>query len=199
MNLRHTMKGRRAVTAVAIATGLFLTVAGCGGGGDGDKPSNSESSSAPSNNADEGDDKQGTESSAADPVLAEVKGEGGLTLVVTSANRDAGGFVTVEGTVTNNTGGRWMAVEWRGDERELAKNGGSVAGASLVDQAGKKKYLVLRDTSGRCLCTQFSGGVRDGESSQWFAQFPAPSEGATQVDFQVGAMPPATIELSEGE
>lgn len=107
--------------------------------------------------------------------------------------------MTVEGKVTNNTGGRWMAVEWRGDERELAKNGGSVAGASLIDQAGKKKYLVLRDTSGRCLCTQFSGGVRDGESAQWFAQFPTPPEDTTSVDFQVGSMPPATIELSEGE
>lgn len=174
MNLRHTMKGRRTVTAVAIATGLVFTVAGCGMGGDDDKPSNSESSSAPSKESDAGDDKKDTEAPAEDTVLAEVKGEDGLALVVTSANRDAGGFVTVEGTVTNNTGGRWMAVEWRGDERELAKNGGSVAGANLIDQGGKKKYLVLRDTSGRCLCTQFSGGVRDGESAQWFAQFPAP-------------------------
>ena len=199
MKFRYTMKGRTALTTVTIATGLVLTVAGCGGGGDDDKSSDSESSSAPSKKSDGGDDKQDTEAPAADSVLAEVKGEDGLTLVITSANRDGGGFVTVEGSVTNNTGGRWMAVEWRGDERELAKNGGSVAGAGLIDQSGKKKYLVLRDTSGRCLCTQFSGGVRDGESAQWFAQFPAPPVGTTQVDFQVGSMPPATIELSEGE
>ncbi|MEE1833340.1 hypothetical protein [Streptomyces sp. SP17KL33] len=198
MKFRYTMKGRAALTTVTIATGLVLTVAGCSGG-DGDTSSDSKSPSTASKESDGGDDKQETETSAADSVLAEVKGENGLTLVVSSASRDSGGFVTVEGTVTNNTGGRWMAVEWRGDERELAKNGGSVAGANLVDQAGKKKYLVLRDTSGRCLCTQFSGGVRDGESAQWFAQFPAPPEGTTSVDFQVGAMPPATIELSGDE
>lgn len=90
MNLRHTMKGRRTVTAVAIATGLVLTVAGCGMGGDDDKPSNSESSSAASKESEAGDDKKDTEAPAEDTVLAEVKGENGLTLVVTSANRDAG-------------------------------------------------------------------------------------------------------------
>ncbi|MBD9722888.1 hypothetical protein PV755_06075 [Streptomyces caniscabiei] len=198
MKFRYTMKSRMALTTVTIATGLVLTVAGCSGG-EGDTSSDSKSPSSSSKESDGGDDKQETETEAADSVLAEVKGENGLTLVVSAAGRDAGGFVTVEGTVTNNTGGRWMAVEWRGDERELAKNGGSLAGANLVDQAGKKKYLVLRDTSGRCLCTQFSGGVRDGESAQWYAQFPAPPEDTTSVDFQVGSMPPATIELSEGE
>ncbi len=35
MDLRHTMmKGRRALSALAITAGLLLTVAGCGGGGD---------------------------------------------------------------------------------------------------------------------------------------------------------------------
>ncbi|MGW0845379.1 hypothetical protein ACWD26_35645 [Streptomyces sp. NPDC002787] len=197
MNLRHTMKGRRAVTAVAIATGLLLTVAGCGGGGDDDKSSNTESLSTPSKgNGD--DDKQESEAPATESVLAEVKA-GGLTLKVTSAARDGGGFVTVEGTVTNGTGKPWVGAEWRGDENELAKNGGSIAGANLVDQTGKKKYLVLRDTEGRCLCTRFTGGVGTGATTDWFAQFPAPPEGTTSVDFQVGSMPPATIELSEDE
>jgi hypothetical protein len=131
-------------------------------------------------------------------VLAEVKGESGLTLTITSAKRDSGGFVTVEGSVTNNREGFWSAADWRGDERELSKNGGSIAGASLIDQGGKKKYLILRDTAGRCLCTKFDGGVDKGATADWFAQFPAPPEDTTKVDFQVGAMPPASIEISEG-
>ncbi|MGI5195172.1 hypothetical protein ACQEVY_16275 [Streptomyces sp. CA-288835] len=197
MNLRHTMKGRTVLTAVAITTGLVLTVAGCGGGGD-DQPDKA-ASSAPAKDDDKGDD-QGKESEAAEPdqVLAEATGDG-ITLKVTSATRDDGGFVTVEGTVTNGSSGSWVAADWRGDERELAKNGGSVAGASLVDQEGKKKYLILRDTEGRCLCTRFSGALRQGESADWYAQFPAPPEDTTKVDFQVGALPPASIELTEGE
>lgn len=197
MDFRHTMKGRRALSAVAITTGLLLTVAGCGGGGDDTSDKGGSSTSAPATNTGGGGPTQ-SKAPESDPPLAEVKGENGLVLTVTSAKRDTGGFVTVEGTVTNNTGNIWVAAEWRGDESELAKNGGSIAGANLIDPKGKKKYLILRDTSGRCLCTQFTGGVRAGESSQWFAQFPAPPAGVNAVDFQVGSMPPASIEISEG-
>jgi hypothetical protein len=199
MDLRHTMKGRRALSAVAITTGLLLTVAGCGGGGDDGKSAKETASSSTSARSSSGGDEPESESPESSPVLAEVKGENGLVLAVTAAKRDSGGFVTVEGTVTNNTGTLWVAANWRGDESELVKNGGSIAGASLVDQKGKKKYLILRDTSGRCLCTKFTGGVREGATADWYAQFPAPPEGTTKVSFQVGAMPPATVELSEGE
>jgi hypothetical protein len=197
MKFRYTTRGRAALTAVTIATGLVLTVAGCGGGGDDDNPPKKDSSAKPSqDNKDEA--KEESEAPATRSVLAEVKA-GGLTLKVTSAIRDGGGFVTVEGTVTNGTGKPWVGAEWRGDESELVKNGGSIAGANLIDPNGKKKYLVLRDTEGRCLCTRFTGGVQTGATTDWFAQFPAPPEGTTSVDFQVGSMPPATIELSEGE
>jgi hypothetical protein len=195
MTYRHTRKGRRALSAVAITAGLLLTVAGCGGGDD-DSGKDSPSSSAPAKTGDDG--KKESEQSSSDAVLAEVKGESGLTLTIASAERDDGGFVTVEGSVTNNRQGFWSAADWRGDERELSKNGGSIAGASLVDQKGKKKYLILRDTSGRCLCTKFDGGVDQGATADWYAQFPAPPEDTTKVDFQVGSMPPASIEISEG-
>ncbi|GAA3855261.1 hypothetical protein GCM10023084_06620 [Streptomyces lacrimifluminis] len=198
MKFRRTMKSRRAVTAVAIATGLLVTVAGCGGG-DGDKTDKNASSSAPSRT--DGGKTEETESQppAAEPALAEVK-NGDITLAVTSAVRDQGGFVTVNGTVTNSGGDFWVAADWRGDERELSKNGASLAGAALVDSKAKKKYLVLRDTDGRCLCTKFEGGgVDTGQTTDWFAQFPAPPEDSTQVNLQVGTMPPASIEISEGE
>ncbi|MFE9683677.1 hypothetical protein [Streptomyces sp. NPDC006285] len=197
MNIRRTTKGRTVLTAVAITTGLVLTVAGCGGGGDDDKGSDKNTSSSPAK-SDGNDDGQQSEAPPAKEILAEVKA-GGLTLAVTSAGRDEGGFVTVKGTVTNGSGKSWVAADWRGDERELAGNGGSIAGASLVDQAGKKKYLVLRDTEGRCLCTRFTGGLQSGETTEWFAQFPAPPEDTTKVSFQVGSMPPAAVEISEGE
>ncbi|MGV9566498.1 hypothetical protein [Streptomyces sp. NPDC003480] len=199
MDFPRTKKGRRALSAVAVATGLVLTVAGCGGSSDGQSDKGAAASSAPARSSGGTGQKQSqAPQTQTDAALAEVKGENGLTLTVTSAKRDNGGFVTVEGTVTNNTGTLWVAADWRGDERELASNGGSIAGASLIDQKGKKKYLILRDTSGRCLCTQFTGGVKAGASAQWFAQFPAPPEGTDTVDFQVGAMPPASVELSQG-
>ncbi|MEU8591582.1 hypothetical protein AB0C59_31980 [Streptomyces sp. NPDC048664] len=196
MDLRRIMKGGRALSAVAITSGLLFMAAGCGLGGGDKQGEKTPASPAPARSS--GSARQESQDPQAAPVLAEVKGENGLTLSVTSAKRDGGGFVTVEGTVTNDTGTLWVAADWRGDEQELARNGGSVAGASLIDQKGKKKYLILRDTSGRCLCTQFTGGVRNGATTQWFAQFPAPPQSTTHLDFEVGAMPPASIDLSEG-
>jgi len=198
MDLRHTMKGRRALSAVAITTGLFLAVAGCGGGDGDGKSDKGASSSASANQSSGGNKDTASQTTTPEQALAEVKG-GDLSLKVTSAARDQGGFVTIEGTVTNSGSKSWVAADWMGDERELAKNGGSIAGASLVDQAGKKKYLVLRDTEGRCLCTRFTGGVQPGDTKDWFAQFPAPPSDTTKLDFQVGSMPPASIELTEGE
>lgn len=133
-----------------------------------------------------------------DKTLAEVKGNG-ITLTVTSATRDQGGFLNVTGTVTNGTSALWLGTQWKSEETELQGNGGSVAGASVVDQEGKKKYLVLRDTEGRCLCTKFEGGIDQGKSADWFAQFPAPPEGTKSVQLQVPTMPPAQLNLTEGE
>lgn len=201
MSMRHTMKARRALTAVAITTGLVLTVAGCGGG-EGDKPS-AGSSSTSTDKGKGGEEKPEESDSQAPPeetVLAEVTGGGdNTTLIVNSAVRDEGGFLTVSGKVKNGKGKFWNPGNWRGEEKELSENSASMAGASLVDRAGKKKYLILRDTDGRCLCTQFSGGFKEGEEKTWFAQFPAPPAGTTKVDFQIADMPVAPIEISDGE
>ncbi len=190
------MKVRRALTAVALASGLVLGVAACGGDG-GDKE-NTSSESSPAKN-DDGKKQEEPEAPAEETVLAEVTGGDSIKLTITSAVRDKGGFLTVTGKVTNGGSGRWVAREWQGDENELRGNSSSMAGASVVDKAGKKKYLILRDTEGRCLCTRFQSGLGDGDSTNWYAQFPAPPESATTVDFQIADMPPATIEISEGE
>ncbi|MFF1769294.1 hypothetical protein [Streptomyces sp. NPDC058249] len=196
MDLRHTMKGRRTLTAVAITAGLLLTVAGCGGGGGDDKSKETSSTSSASSGKDESGSQQSPAPSA-DKVLATAKA-GDITVTITSAQRDQGGFVTVSGQVTNGGSSSWLGADWQSNETELAGNGGSLSGASLVDEKGKKKYLVLRDTSGRCLCTKFSR-VRPGDSTSWFAQFPAPPEGTNAVNFQVGSLPPTAINLTEGE
>ncbi|MFJ4874897.1 hypothetical protein ACIP93_06750 [Streptomyces sp. NPDC088745] len=200
MSMRHAMKARRALTAVAITTGLALAVAGCGGDS-GKQPSNPPASSAPKPGKEPDQKPKGTEATSPtnDAVLAEIKGgKFDATIKINSAVRDAGGFLTVSGKVSG-AGRFWNPNTWSGDERELKANGASMAGASLVDRAGKKKYLVLRDTDGRCLCTQFTGGFKAGEEKPFFAQFPAPPAGTTKVDFQIADMPPASIEISEGQ
>ncbi|MEU9579492.1 hypothetical protein [Streptomyces chilikensis] len=188
------MKRKVRLGLVGVASGCALLLAGCGGGDSDDQKAKPTKSSASG-------ESQGapTESNAPaeDAVLATAK-DGDITVTVTSANRDAGGFVTLTGSLTNNGAKAWYAEDWQSAETELAGNGVSMAGASLVDEEGKKRYLVLRDTNGRCLCTKFSR-VAAGDTKDWYAQFPAPPEGSTEVKFQVGSMPPATVQLSAGE
>jgi hypothetical protein len=193
MSMRRT-KTRGATAAAALAGVLVLALSGCGGGDDDPEPE--KSSAAASSGQQSGG---GGDDSDADSPLAQVRG-GDLTLTLTSAVRDSGGFVTVNGSVTNNGGQNWAGLEWVSEETELAqKNRASMAGAKLIDKKGKKRYYILRDTEGRCLCTSFTpGGVPAGETKDWYAQFPAPPGGNDEVDFQIADMPPATITISEG-
>ncbi|RAJ71619.1 hypothetical protein K378_00439 [Streptomyces sp. Amel2xB2] len=192
MTMRRAIRPRKGMTAtVAITTGLVLAVAGCSGddgGDDGKKPGDSQQE----NNPDGGD------SGDSGKVLAQVKGGkgGALTLTITSAARDDSGFTTFKGTLKND--GPTVAVlpGWSSEESELQDNGLSMAGATMVDKKGKKRYFILRDTNGHCLCTRFTGGFEQGETSEWFAQFPAPPSSTGKVDFQVADLPSATVKLS---
>lgn len=193
MSIRRTTKYRRRIAVAALTAGLVLAAAGCGDGGGDDGNAASAGASG---------DKGGGAGEKADgggEPLGEARGNDDITLTFESAVRDEGGFVTVTGKVTNGGSGLWLSPSWSGDERELAaKNAASMAGAKLVDKKDKKRYYILRDTEGRCLCTVFQGGVKSGESKTWYAQFPAPAAGSEEVDFQIADMPPATIPLSEG-
>lgn len=187
-------KARSVLGAVVVVNALAFVLAGCGTGGEGDDRPPAKGESQGGSTREEGAPRP---SASEEQALAQIKG-GDVTVTVGSAVRDSGGFLTVSGSVQNTGSGIWVASDWQSDERELKKNGGSLAGATVVDTAAKKKYLVLRDTTGRCLCTKFEGGVDEGKTVEWYAQFPAPPEESKQVELQIGSMPPATIQISEG-
>ncbi|MEU3463750.1 hypothetical protein ABZ721_27850 [Streptomyces sp. NPDC006733] len=197
--MQRSTVGRRAAVAVALAAGVALTLAGCGGGGDG-KPSDNKASTksaAPSGGSSSGG-SSATPSPESTQVLAQIKGEKNIVVTINSAVRDTGGFVTVSGTVTNNGDEVFTAGSWQGPEVALVSSGSSVAGAVLVDQVGKKRYYVLRDTEGKCLCTMGLNLIQPKETRPIFAQFPAPPTSTTSVEFQLPTMPPAKIQISEG-
>ncbi|MFD0719605.1 hypothetical protein [Streptomyces globosus] len=118
-----------------------------------------------------------------------------MTLAINSAARDAGGFLTVSGEL-KNTGSQAFAstAAWRGNE--LNSSGASVAGVTLIDKAGKKRYYVLRDTEGRCLCTTGLTVIEAGQTVPFFAQFPAPPTSTTEVEFNLPTFASATIKIS---
>jgi hypothetical protein len=191
--------GRAAVAAVACTAAAVLTLAGCGGDSGGEQPKGGGTTKA-SASTDDGGSAPGSSTPSAEPtqVLAQLKGEKDMTVTINSATRDSGGFVTVKGTITNNGTESFTAIQWRGTEIALSKSGSSVAGAVLVDEVGKKRYYVLRDTEGKCLCTMGLVGIQPKETRPFFAQFPAPPASTTEVDFELPTMPPAKIQISEG-
>src|SRR5690606_27896103 len=132
-----------------------------------------------------------------DEPLAELRGQDGLLLALTTAERDSGGFLTINGELKNE-GAKRIAVPavLRGNETEIIRHGRTLGGATLVDSKGKKRYYVLRDTDGRPLTTTDLGIIKPGETIPVFMQFPAPPTSTTEVSFQLPTFPSATIEVS---
>lgn len=191
MRIRFTTNARRGMVALTVAAGLALGVAACGGGGDDDKPDSSPSASRSS-----GSNPSAQEGQSSEP-LAELKGPSGLLLQITSAARDSGGFVTVNGDLKNE--GSEVAVvpaALSGNETEIMNNGRSLGGATLVDSKGKKRYYVLRDTDGRPLTTTGFTSIKPGETMDVFLQFPAPPSSSTELTFQLPLFASAAIQIS---
>lgn len=189
---RQTRRAARSAAALAMAASLAGALVACGGSGAAETSDSAAATGTPAHSA-----GAGAARTAPQEALATIKGPQGIVMTLTSATREAGGFVTVSGTV-RNTGDQPFteAADWRGDEEALVKNGGSLAGATLVDLANKKRYYVLRDTDGRCLCSTGLDIIEPHATVPVFAQFPAPPATTTQVDFDVPTLPTASIVIS---
>ncbi len=129
--------------------------------------------------------------------LGGAEGSDGLLLQVTSARRDSGGFVTINGSLKND-GARSIVIPsaLSGNETEIIRNGRSFGGATLVDPKGKKRYYVLRDTEGRPLTTTGFSTIKAGDSLAVFMQFPAPPANTDEVEFQLPTFASASIQIS---
>ncbi|MFI0505019.1 hypothetical protein ACH3WN_19590 [Streptomyces albogriseolus] len=192
MSVRFTTRARTGAVALVVAAGLALGVGGCGGGGDSEdgKPKASASAS-------KGTDPNPSTQEGSDEILAELRGEGGLILKITSATRDAGGFVTVNGELKNDSSEpARVSLRAAGVETEILRHGPSLGGATLVDSASKKRYYVLRDTDGRPLTTTNMPRLKAGESIPVFMQFPAPPADTSEVTFQLPSFASGTIQIS---
>ncbi|MFJ6778307.1 hypothetical protein [Streptomyces yangpuensis] len=173
---------------------LTLALTGCGGEGKSDKPAASNSAK-PQVGSEASPSGAGKSETAPTQVLATVNGESGMVLTINKAARDAGGFLTIEGQLKNNGTAPYVnTAPWRGNE--LNASGVSVAGVTLVDKAGKKRYYVLRDTDGRCLCTTGLNIIEANQTMPFFAQFPAPPSSTAEVDLSLPTFATATVKLS---
>ncbi|MFS4108079.1 hypothetical protein [Streptomyces sp. PD-S100-1] len=192
MIIRFTARARRGMAALAAVGCLAIGAVGCGGGNDDGKKPNPSTSAARSNGS-----KPSAQEGTSEAPLAELRGPDGLLLQITSAQRDSGGFVTVNGTLKND--GAKSAVipsQMSGDETEIIKHGQSLGGATLVDSGGKKRYYVLRDTEGRPLTTIGLTTIESGQTLPVFMQFPSPPTNVTDVTLQLPTFSSGTVKIS---
>ncbi|MFF3989703.1 hypothetical protein ACFY0B_34625 [Streptomyces sp. NPDC001797] len=189
MNVRFTARARAGMIALTLAVGLAAGVTGCGGGGGDDKPQASASRSSAA--------EPSTQEGQSAAPLAELQGSDGLQLQITSAQRDSGGFVTVNGVLKNDAAQTvTIPSALSGNETEITRNGTSLGGATLVDSKGKKRYYVLRDTDGRPLTTTGFSLLKAGATLAVFMQFPAPPADTTEVTLQLPTFSSGTIKIS---
>lgn len=61
----------------------------------------------------------------------------------------------------------------------------SVDGVYLLDSAGKKKYLVIRDAERHCVCSRNLPDIPAKSSANFWARFPAPPDSVEKISIVV--------------
>ncbi|WP_369056241.1 hypothetical protein [Kineococcus terrestris] len=187
-----------------------VLLAGCSGGGDGSGQAASEDTGTPAaTSSDEptqestdepSDESTSTTTSSAttapavpgEPIATVPGGVPGMVVEVYSLVR-SGESVTATMAVVNEGNASF------GLARQFAATAGdeyNVSGISLFDPAGLKRYLVLRDADGDCLCSDVGNSSLDpGDRVSFTATFPAPPESAevVTVETPMGALPSVPI------
>ena len=102
-------------------------------------------------------------------------------MVVQELKRTSGGTVSMKFTITNGSDKEVGGGYSYGDKDHEIIDHGSVGGVQLVDEAGKKKYFVVRDTDGKCVCSQSVHGLKPGDTVNVWARFPAPPDNVPKI------------------
>lgn len=200
MSNRYRTAALRAATGATVVT-LAVLLTACGGDGgskdEGKEPEKAGSASSAPTGQETRKGETGPTVPDTSTTLATINGSTGFQILIHTAVRDQGGFLTVTGSVKNTSPKMLIAPpQWSGQEVNVKQTGPSFAGITLLDKTEKKRYYVLRDTDGYPLTTTGVTTVKPGETISMFAQFPAPPANTTQVDIQIPQMPVATIEIS---
>jgi hypothetical protein len=107
---------------------------------------------------------------------------------VRDLKRGDGGTVTLRLRLVNESGENFEA-SCRMREEGTNDSCGIFSGAYLLDAANKKKYLVVRDTDGKCVCSGVDD-LADGKRMNIWATYPAPAAEVTKMTVVVPLFEP---------
>lgn len=119
-------------------------------------------------------------------VLAKADGETpGVRLDVSEMKRGSGGTVMLKFSIVNDSDKAMdFGYNFGAKEFDIA-DFNSIGGVHLIDNAGKKKYLVVRDTSNSCVCSKGLKDLAPKSSVNLWAKFPAPPETVEKISIVV--------------
>lgn len=119
-------------------------------------------------------------------------GEGqtdGAKIVVRDIKRDAASTVTLRFQLVNDGDQKVKTYGVLGNFFTLDK-------VALIDGANKKKYLVVKDTEGKCLCSELKDDVVKGSKFNLWAKFPAPPADVNTITVVVPGFEPVDAPIT---
>lgn len=142
-------------------------------------PADTPASSAPS----QADLPASTSASAssARPALATADGEKpGVRVEVQELKRTSGDTLSLKFALINDSTesfdfGYALIEQGKTDDYN------SISGVNLIEGVGKKKYFVVRDTEGACLCSRGLSSVTSKSRVNLWAKFPAPPADVSMI------------------
>jgi hypothetical protein len=115
---------------------------------------------------------------AAEPIATTDGESPGLSLAVKDF-KVSNGTVMLRFTITNDGNSGFDTYTLR--DQSIAKDNTAVSGIYLIDVPNKKKYFVVVDTDGHCICSREVPSVAAKSSLNLWAKFPAPPDNVTKI------------------
>ena len=105
-----------------------------------------------------------------------------VTVDVTELKRTSGDTLTLKFAINNGSG---KDVDFGYDFGTGTGDFNSIGAVHLLDVANKKKYFVVRDSEGACLCSRGLKSVTPGAKLNLWAKFPAPPVNVSKISIEI--------------
>jgi hypothetical protein len=119
-------------------------------------------------------------------VIATADGETpGVRVEVLELKRVSGGTLNLRFVMINESDKKVGFGYSFADRDHEGIDFNSVGGVHLVDAAGKKKYLVIRDSEKKCVCSQKLDEVKPQSRINLWAKLPAPPDNVEKISIVI--------------
>jgi hypothetical protein len=121
----------------------------------------------------------------------------GMKIEIRDLKRDEGGTLTLRFQLTNEKDTEVPLRQFAGESSDWGSDYTYVSGMYLLDMTNKKKYLVVRDSGKKCICSLLSyGSIGAGSKVNLWAKFPAPPENVRKVSVMFPNFEPVDVPIA---